>query len=330
MSADSKPSLCPLCVGPRRLWLVMPIDAKTYAPTRFGNVTRCDVCGLGGVDPLPDPSEVPAFYRLDAYYTQGQSHFADGGRPTLIDRLRTHIAWRFDRGAEQTPALMLARLGRAPSAVSVLDIGCGAGERLAAFVKEGCAGLGLDPDETAAERGRSKGLDIRIGTAERAAETLAGRTFDLIVMSHALEHCVDPIAALGNVRRLLRDDGLFYCEVPNCAALHFETFNIVSEMFDAPRHLWFFEPRGLRRALEAAGLAVEADIYHGFTRRHAGAWRATENRIRDRLLASGLASSPLPPPHSRAQSTRLLARSLLAPAMRKYDCAGVYARAAAR
>lgn len=317
---------CPICQAPRSPWLEMPLDAKTFRHTTYGRVTRCESCGIGGVTPLPDPAEVPAFYILDAYYTQGQSHFADAGPERLTDRIRTHIAWRLDRGEEQTPEAMAARLGRRLS--TALDIGCGDGQRLHSFAAMGATVVGIDPDETAVARGRELGLDIRTGTAERASEILAGARFDLIVMSHSLEHCVDPLDALRNVRALLAKDGLFYCEVPNCAALHFETFNIASEMFDAPRHLWFFEPRGLRKMLEVSGFNVEHETYHGFTRHHTGPWRATENRILERLMHCGRHSTTRPPAHTRAESTWLLVREAFAPKERKYDSVGFYVRPA--
>ncbi len=322
---------CPLCGGPRALWLEMPIDAKTFEPMRYGRITRCDHCGIAGAAPMPAPEDVPAFYKLDAYYTQGQSHFADAGRAGFADKVRMRLAWMRDRGQRQTHETILKearRLGVKKETPRVLDIGCGDGERMKALTPLGCAAFGVDPDPVAVERGRAAGHDIRQGTAEKAAAAFGDERFDIIIFRHALEHCIDPMAALRSVRSLLAPGGVAHIEIPNCASHHFQTFNIVSEMFDAPRHLWFFEPRALRAMMAEAGFTVSRTYFHGFARHYDNAWRATETRIRDRLLASGLQSSAAPPAHTRAQSLRLLASEAFAADERKYDCVGVYAQTA--
>jgi 2-polyprenyl-3-methyl-5-hydroxy-6-metoxy-1,4-benzoquinol methylase len=307
----------------------MPIDAKSFEPIAYGRATRCEACGIGSIDPLPSPAEVPSFYQLDAYYTQeGGTHFAKGEPISFADRLRMHLAWRLDSGTMLTAPTVLERVA-VPQGGRILDVGCGHGDLLKSFGGRGWTLMGLDPDPTAVAVARKAGLDVRIGGAEHAAEVLAEEErFDLITITHALEHCVDPLAALRSLRKLLKPDGTLVCEVPNCAALHFATFNIVSEMFDAPRHLWFFEPRSLRAMFAKAGFDVGHTYHHGFARHYSNEWRGTEVRIRERLVSSGRPSSALPPEHSRAESLRLLGRAAFADADRKYDCVGVFARAA--
>lgn len=309
-----------------RPWLDMPIDAKTYRPTPYGRVIRAD-SGLGRAELLPAPTEVPSFYQLDAYYTQGQSHFVAGDPVTFADKVRGHLAWRADRGKQMDPKAILSRVPSRSAPTRVLDIGCGDGALLRQFSGLRCEVTGIDPDEEALAQGRKHILPHALyqGSAEAAADILANRTFDIIIMSHALEHCIDPAQAVRSARTLLAAEGVFMVEVPNCAADHFQTFNIISEMFDAPRHLWFFTPPSLRALIEEAGFRVTETYYHGFTRHFGNAWRATENRIREKLLASGLSSSAVPPAHSRWESAKLLARTMFAPPERKYDCVGFFA-----
>lgn len=45
-------------------------------------------------------------------------------------------------------------------------------------------------------------------------------TYDVIVMSHILEHLDDPIGALKNVKKLMHQDSLLYISVPNANSLH--------------------------------------------------------------------------------------------------------------
>ena len=45
--------ICPVCQGTMQFWIGMPIDAKKDVPTPFGDVVRCDGCGLGMAARMP-------------------------------------------------------------------------------------------------------------------------------------------------------------------------------------------------------------------------------------------------------------------------------------
>ena len=47
-------------------WLHIPIDSKKNEPTPFSSVLKCSSCGLGRLSPLPDASDIPGFYALNA------------------------------------------------------------------------------------------------------------------------------------------------------------------------------------------------------------------------------------------------------------------------
>lgn len=317
---------CVSCGGDVKPWLRMPIDAKTRESTPYGNAVRCTSCGLGAISPLPRPDEIPAFYKLDAYYTHGESHFAQGERETLFDLVRMKLAWRADCGEELTPSLVLSALGRSGAGLSMLDIGCGGGDMLRAFQKAGFAVAGLDPDKDVVAALQADGLEAHAGGAEEPPQALQGRRFDVVVMSHSLEHCLDPTKALRTARAAIAPGGVFACETPNCASAHFEMFTVTSEMYDAPRHLYFFTPDNLRWAIEEAGFVVERAYFRGFGRHFSNDWRATENRIRDALLVHGVDCAAAPPAHTRTRAAALAAQTAFASPARKYDCIGFIAK----
>jgi 2-polyprenyl-3-methyl-5-hydroxy-6-metoxy-1,4-benzoquinol methylase len=319
---------CLLCGGPLSPWLSMPLDAKTLRPTPYASAKRCEPCDLGVVDPLPTSAEIPSFYRLDAYYTHGASHFAKGEPVSLFDRVRTRLAWEVDQGTPLTADRVLELAGRPAEGLLVCDIGCGAGALISQLAKRGAAPVGVDPDETSVAAGRTNGLDIRLGAAEFLPSSLAPRSFDLAIMSHSLEHCLNPAAALSSVAGLLKPGGALICETPNVACRHFQRFTVVSEMYDAPRHLWFFTPKSLSAVIERAGLKIETRYFAGYTRLFNNDWRATERRIQSALVATG-AQNP-PPAHTRAQSWMLLAETMFAAPEAKYDSIGFVARAGAK
>ncbi|MCL5951093.1 MAG: class I SAM-dependent methyltransferase [Chloroflexi bacterium] len=56
-------------------------------------------------------------------------------------------------------------------------------------------------------------MDI-VDNGERLA-TIADRSQDFAVASHFIEHCQDPIGAIANMLRVLREDGVLYLIVPD-------------------------------------------------------------------------------------------------------------------
>ncbi|KXU32635.1 hypothetical protein A0J57_08755 [Sphingobium sp. 22B] len=311
---------CPVCHRNTRPWIVMPIDAKKDMPTPFGDVLRCDHCGLGMAARMPRRDEIADLYDLASYYTHGESHMP-AVQANLLDRLLIHLAWKVDRAHPFDPDSVAGQL---PPGARILDIGSGDGEILEAFRDRGFAALGVDPDERSRDFCAARGLAVLPGTAEEPPAALDGQQFDLVVMSHSLEHCLDPVRAIRTIARLLAPGGLAYIEVPNAGCRHFETFRQCSEMFDAPRHLWFFSQQALLRLTEAGGFTVAALHYNGFTRLFTPGWRGWECEIFDRLVRRGLHKGATR--HSWPRSLLLLLQTAFARPERKYDSIGVLMR----
>ena len=316
---------CPLCGTPTsrlRPWLTVPIDAKKRQPIEGGALVWCDACDLGTMVHQPDDADLAKAYDLSAYYTHGASHMPKVAA-TLADRILTKCAYLCDFGQMASPAVLFTH---APDARSVLDIGCGNGDFLAALAGNGRRLVGVEPDPNACKVATAKGLEVLAGTAEDLPEALVGQHFALVTITHALEHCRDPLRALRNIRDLLGSSGVLYCEVPNCGSIYFQTYSAVSEMLDVPRHLHFFTKFALMKLCAVAGLSVIDWNHHGYTRHFGPDWRAWENEIHAMLSAQGPNGSL--PRRGWASSMRLIARSMAAAPDRKYDCIGLFARAA--
>jgi SAM-dependent methyltransferase len=309
--------VCEFCSGELTPWVSMPMDAKKNAPTPHSEFLHCKACGTGVMAPMPDPSAIGELYDLPAYYTHGESHMASR-RGSVVDRALVKLAWLHDKATPFEPE------NEARAGETVLDLGCGSGELLKKFKQSGCEVLGVDPDPQARAEAANSGIVVLDGTAEEPPSTLAGRTFDLVVMTHSLEHCINPGKALANAFSFLVPGGRLYVEVPNCGSVHFETMTICSENFDSPRHLVFFTAAGLKAAIVGAGLSVEGWRYHGFTRHHHAGWRDWETKIATQLAARNITRNVKP--HSFARSLSILARSAFASDDRKYDAIGVLAR----
>src|SRR5215469_4877323 len=122
--------------------------------------------------------------------------------------LRSH-RWRT---AENSAAYLLARL---PISARVLDIGCGPGTitaGLAAAVPGGhvigidrAVGV-LDNARAEAERQGVRNISFEVGDAYGLA--FANDSFDVVHAHQVLQHLSDPVAALIEMRRVLRTGGI--------------------------------------------------------------------------------------------------------------------------
>ena len=312
------PGKCIVCGDATRAWLDMPIDPKTFEPTTYGKVHRCDRCGHGSVQPLPTPAEVPHFYALDAYYTQGKSHMPSE-REGILDKILTKLAWSFDEGVDLDETLRKLKLA---DKSMVCEIGCGHAKNLVYLKSRGHIVVGVDPDPKAVAQAAEIDIEVLLGTGEVLPERIRAGQFDLVIMSHSLEHCIDPMLAAKNVASILRPGGRFVCEVPNSDCKHFVWNNICSEMFDAPRHLHFYNTESLRRSIEGTGLKIESVAYTGFTRHHGLGWRKVEQKIRTKLA---IVSNACPPAHSFLRSLLLWSATCMAAGSAKYDSVRIVA-----
>ena len=230
---------CPLCGGAERA----RFDSRESHGETIHNWI-CRGCGLVFMSPRRTPDELAAFYER-GYRTAQQ-----GTEGPTEEKLRFEA-----RRAEGQLGLFL----QVPGPIEdFLEVGCGAG-RLMRLVGERleARALGIEPGAAYREFLRGDGL-----TAYRSLDELRerepDRRFDLVSLSHVLEHLPDPVAYLTRLRvGLLKPGGRIYVEVPNLLAhTSFE-----------PGHLYSFTVDTLQRTVEAAGFGVLLLELHARPRR---------------------------------------------------------------
>jgi len=301
--------LCVLCGGPVR-YLFSARDYRRPADRAEYSVNWCDNCEFGRLEGNFTPTVVQSFYDIP-YYTHGFVRAAPN-RVTVWERLRCHLAWRADRGANFTPMELGASADR-----SVCDIGCGGGENLDALKNAGFRVVGIEPD------GKARSLSSQIaevfdGTAEQLPSQIHGQDFDIVLMTHVLEHCVDLRATLKNVCSILKPGGSVVIEVPNNAAKGFVTFGSIWPWSDIPRHINFFTERSLRSLLHSHGLEITSVRYAGYFRQFAPDWINTQTEI---WASIGTGSQP----KFGLAAWLLLVQTALTQRCRKYDSIRVHA-----
>jgi SAM-dependent methyltransferase len=133
----------------------------------------------------------------------------------------------------------------------VLEIGSAYGFMLNLFHRSGWQVTGVEPARDCAAYCREE-FDIPVLEESFSESTLEGRTFDLIVLSHVLEHILHPVAFLSILTSRLERNGFLAIEVPNIT--NPQSSLELCHMNGA--HLSYFSPNSLRQALARAGLEV--------------------------------------------------------------------------
>lgn len=270
--------------GKPRCYFCNSAGAKLYDGLRdrlFGtpgtwNILSCRNCGLIWLDPQPISNEIWKIY--GTYFTHQTT--PSGSSPRLASlRARLgkavlsecygyrrnnedvtagalwkslcRLSWVRDIFCFQIMGLKAAWKGR------LLDVGCGDGAFLARMKSLGWEAVGVELDEKAANVAKTKfDVDVFIGTLEAAG--FADESFDVITLSHVIEHVGDPIELLCRCRNLLRKGGRVVVTTPNAECLGHRIFREHWRGLEVPRHMMVFSLRTLAQLASEAGLSIGA------------------------------------------------------------------------
>src|SRR5215213_7151899 len=119
-------------------------------------------------------------------------------------------AGRVYRNAGNFPAI-----AQIPPGSRVLDCGCGAGDNARLLTERACrvTGITISADERSAAGTYCD--DIYVADLEQEVPELADHSFDVVLMSHVLEHLAHPERALNLARRVLAPNGILVVALPN-------------------------------------------------------------------------------------------------------------------
>ncbi|HKY71404.1 MAG TPA: class I SAM-dependent methyltransferase [Nitrospira sp.] len=269
--------VCDLCRSSDSEVIMRQRDLLLNVTDEEFSIVRCLRCGLVYLNPRPAEDLLGSFYP-PVYYPpvagkerpslQRQAKKASAqlkrwvledyyGYPSTSETvwwrpLRKLLLWPDKTWRELKGRYPLPWRGQG----KVLDIGCGAGGNLKNLQDQGWEPHGIEISEIAAAHARelTKG-QIHTGTVESAS--FPPGSFDLVLMSHSLEHLPSPVDALRRIHSFLKDDGLLVVHVPNVHSLEFKLFGRWWFPLDPPRHFYHFDRASLSDALARAGFKVE-------------------------------------------------------------------------
>ena len=244
-------------------------DNEGWMPDMWTTV-GCRACGSLYLDPRPDARSLPnAYSNYFTHQTEGDAVEKNGPIGMAWSLIHGYINWRFGMrripenkiGAILFSAIEPLRLkldyygrhlsrSRFSHPGRLLDLGCGNGAFLARSREMGWDVVGCDPDPKAIAICREQALDAIQGNA--FSDALDGERFDVVTISHVLEHVADPQALLRRVYELLQPGGLVWVALPNPESLGLRMFGAAWRGLHVPFHLCIPSQKQLRKMVESA------------------------------------------------------------------------------
>lgn len=276
---------CPVCGGTERSLLYKGLTDRVFGVADGSwDFYRCAACASAWLDPRPTPSSIGRAY--ERYYT----HLAEDDAAMLPKSalVRQLHAWQNDYknaryGLQRKPSSVggrwLVRLAPSLRAKAdaqcrhmppppagggrLLDVGFGSGAFLKIASEMGWHAEGIDFDPKAVEVARARGLNVSCASADELATQ--ERQYDVITISHVIEHVHAPMALLRNLYRLLKPGGLLWLDTPNLSSYGARRFGPDWRDLDPPRHFVLFTPQSMISALTTIGFQHITQHWHGMT-----------------------------------------------------------------
>lgn len=272
-------STCPVCGSAERTVLHKElIDNVFFVAQGKWTLHSCSQCKSAYLDPRPNPASIGKAY--GTYYTHAVGTPRDNTTQlSSFRRVRRMISNGYLNnryGTQRQPASRLGQwvamllhgqrqaldtefrhLPKPAQGQRLLDIGCGNGSFLVIAREAGWQVSGLEPDPKAADAAQQRDLDVTVGTVDLLASE--SDCFDVITLSHVIEHVHEPKQLLQAVHRLLKPGGMIYIDTPNIQSNGAALFQKNWRGLETPRHLVLFNLSSLMDLLSTTGF-VETKI----------------------------------------------------------------------
>jgi len=215
------------------------------------DIVKCENCGLIYLNPRPTKKEIEKYYPKEYKPYQSKDEKSEKSRKTsnIFYKVMRFLAGKKSiTGINEIFDKILEG--------KVLDLGCGSGELLKELKEKGFECYGVEMDKNAVEICRKNNLKVIQGDIQEYIKKINAK-FDVIILSHVLEHLYNPSFVIREISRILADDGVFIIAIPSADSLMFNLFKSKWHSIDSPRHLYLFSTKTLSSLLQKYNLAIE-------------------------------------------------------------------------
>jgi len=248
---------CPLCGEEDYTEVFYGSDDRHGFQGEFTAV-ECLGCGLVYLKQIVNPERAKNLY--EQYYTHdciqdrkatvNESHlFTYLEKLGLVSLMRSLHASVFRR------SVLFSRYIQKGD--SVLDVGCGHGNLAHVVTEQGASWNGLEIDAKRCAYVRGMGYRCFEGTIEEFLEIRSER-FDVLLLSHVLEHCHDPVAFIRSCRSALKPGGRLVLASPNYDSFDRRKFGEKWLHWHAPYHVCQFNQSTIGRLAVLSGMTIRS------------------------------------------------------------------------
>ncbi|BAF73079.1 class I SAM-dependent methyltransferase [Sulfurovum sp. NBC37-1] len=234
---------CPICNESKGEILHIQeflLERGNPLPDRY-DIVQCYQCGFIFSDTNAGQELYDIYYQNFSKYEDTEIGSGSGGQAYDEKRLKETI-----RSLE---AFLESKESR------ILDIGSGNGGMLRLLGEKGFSNLSaLDPSSKCVAYMKGQSIEaVRGSLFDDMHQHFGTRKFDLIILSHVLEHIRDLHLAVKNISGLLDKNGVIYIEVPD--ARRYKDFFLVPYYYFDIEHINHFTQRSLTSLMMLFGLS---------------------------------------------------------------------------
>jgi len=204
------------------------LPEKSVLPSEY-NVVSCSNCGFCYADTSASQDQYDLYYNQMSKYEDNAT--ASGGGTNEFDKKRLDTASEIISNEVKNKN------------VSILDVGCANGGLLNSLREKGFINLtGLDITKVCVNNVIKEGHKAFFGGMFNL-ENLGNSKYDVIIISHVMEHICNLKDAVLNLKNLVSENGFIYVEVPD-ASRYNEHFIVPYYFFDC-EHINHFDKNSL-------------------------------------------------------------------------------------
>ncbi|MHC4474155.1 MAG: class I SAM-dependent methyltransferase [Planctomycetota bacterium] len=219
------------------------------------DIVRCCNCGFVYTNPIPTREDVERYYSSGAKMRWGKAAFSVEKVSKDSHQLKTI---KSPLGRIWVRQLRLIRWNKhLPQQGRFLDVGCAQGHLVLAakrMAKWDCVGVDIQMHKLRHAHLVDPYANIILGAVDKLG--FKAETFDIVTMTHVLEHTFDPVKTLLELYAVLRNNGVGVITVPNITHPYARLMGKRWPSIRPPGHLWFFSPETLERLVKKVGMEV--------------------------------------------------------------------------